>query len=125
MKKFYSLALLATALLFGCSADGVFSGDPHNINYSSGSNPGNDPTGACTLPTGCAPNVSQSTCISAGGTFSLGACTSNESYCDIDGIGCLKIGSDCGVTSESMCNSYGYVEGRAFCLSYYGTIYCE
>jgi hypothetical protein len=97
MKKFYSLALLATALLFGCTADGVFGGNPHNINYSSGSSPGNNPI------------------------------SPNDSYCEIYGTGCYKIGSVCGIASESACESLpeGYVESRANCLSYYGSIDCE
>jgi hypothetical protein len=34
MKKFYSLALFSAMLLLGCTADGVFDGDPREINWS-------------------------------------------------------------------------------------------
>jgi hypothetical protein len=90
MKNFYFLAFLFAMLLFGCTADGVFDGDPSNVQWSkdisspsatpsSSSFTGSDPYGSCIIQGYCYNSFQQSDCSSYGGSFSLAACPSSSS----------------------------------------------
>jgi hypothetical protein len=92
MKNFYFLALLLAMLLFACTADGVFDGDPSNVQWSkdvsssgngaavpSSSSIGDDPYGSCTFYDGCYNYYTRDECEYYDGIFSPAPCPSSSS----------------------------------------------